>query len=144
MKECNIDDIVNIENECFSSPWTKDGIAEELDNPTSHFLVAIADNKAVGYIGVQEILGEAYITNIGVLQGYRRQGIGKSLLTEASDGAEKRDCEFITLEVRESNAPAIGLYEMLGFENVGMRKNFYRNPTENALLYTKNFRKETL
>ena len=138
----SIDGIAEIEKVCFSSPWTREGIAQELSNPYSHFLTAVTDTVIAGYIGVQEICGEAYITNVAVLPSYRGNGIAKALLNGAISGAKSRNCEFITLEVRESNAPAIALYESLGFETVGKRKNFYSNPTEDAILYTLFFGKE--
>ena len=84
-------------------------------------------------------MGEAYITNIAVFPEYRRQGVAQKLLQKAIDGAKSRDCVFITLEVRKSNSNAIALYEKLDFKNVGERKNFYTNPTENAIIMTKNF-----
>ena len=93
----------------------------------------------MGYIGVQEICGEAYITNIAVFVEYRNQGIGRNLLKKAVDGAKSRNCEFITLEVRESNESAISLYKSEGFEVAGVRKNFYTDPTENGIIYTKYF-----
>lgn len=135
MKKEHIDAIVNIEETCFSNPWTKEGIEEELANPQAHFMVALIPPVA-GYIGVQEICGEAYITNVAVIPEYRNKGIGKALVTAAVNGAGERKCEFITLEVRKSNAAAIKLYESLGFKVAGMRKNFYKNPQEDALLYT--------
>lgn len=138
----SIDGIAEIEKVCFSSPWTREGIAQELSNPSSHFLTAVTDTVIAGYIGVQEICGEAYITNVAVLPSYRRNGIAKALLNGVISGAKSRNCEFITLEVRGSNAPAISLYESLGFEIVGKRKNFYSNPTEDAILYTLFFGKE--
>lgn len=136
----HIDGIAQIEKECFTSPWTKEGIAEELENPCSFFICAVAD-KPVGYIGVQEICSEAYITNIAVPKEFRRLGIARALLKEACSGAEKRNCEFITLEVRESNSAAIALYESEGFKRAGIRKNFYSNPTENGIIYTKRYEK---
>lgn len=136
MRESDIHGIVSLENECFSSPWTYEGIEEELHNPDSHFLCANGE-KIMGYIGIQEICGEAYITNIAVSGEFRRNGIARKLLAEACKGAGERKCEFITLEVRESNLPAISLYESEGFEKVGIRKNFYSRPTENGIIYTK-------
>ena len=132
----HIPQLAALETECFSSPWTADGFAEELRNPQAHFLVAEQDSNAVGYIGVQEICGEAYITNIAVSAPCRRQGIASALLKAAADGAISRGCSFLTLEVRESNMQAIRLYERHGFQFVGIRKAFYRDPTEDARLYT--------
>lgn len=144
MNSDSIDGIVRLESECFSSPWTREGIEEELSNPSSHFLTALCGSEVSGYIGVQEICGEAYITNVAVLPEYRRAGIGRALVEAAAKGAKERNCSFITLEVRESNLPAISLYESLGFEPVGKRKNFYSNPAEDAILYTLFFGKEEL
>ncbi len=138
MGEKHIDAVAELEIECFSQPWSANALKEELDNENSHFLVAVSDGVA-GYIGVQEICGEAYITNVAVFKKYRKMGIGRLLLRAACDGAKGRGCEFITLEVRQSNEPAIALYESEGFEVAGVRKNFYSNPTENGIIYTKYF-----
>lgn len=138
MNESHISQITELEKECFSEPWSEKSLSEELKNKNSHFLVAESD-KVMGYIGVQEICGEAYITNVAVFKEFRKAGIGRALLRAASYGAEKRNCEFITLEVRESNIPAITLYESEGFERAGVRKNFYSSPTENGIIYTKYF-----
>lgn len=134
----HISPIASLEEECFSSPWSEDGIAEELENPVSHFLVAVSDG-VIGYIGVQEICGEAYITNIAVTQTARGCGVGRALLRAACDAAEKRECEFITLEVRESNRVARALYESENFTAAGIRKGFYSRPAENGIIYTKYF-----
>lgn len=136
----DIDAIAGLEKECFSVPWTREGIAEELNNPCSRFLCAHCGGVA-GYIGVQEICGEAYITNIAVSVKHRREGIGRALLKSACEGAQSRGCEFITLEVRKSNAPAIALYASEGFELEGERKNFYSSPVENGLIYTRYFKR---
>jgi len=138
LNKSHIDGIVKLEQTCFSSPWTREGIEEELSNPQAHFLAA-ESGEVLGYIGVQEIAGEAYITNIAVLPQYRRNGIAEALLNAAAGGAKERGCAFITLEVRVSNLPAIALYEKCGFEPAGRRKNFYANPAEDALIYTKFF-----
>ena len=138
MSLSHLDALVTIEKECFSNPWTREGLEEEIGNPLSHFLVAVTDSP-VGYIGVQEISSQAYVTNVAVLPAFRRQGIGKALVTAAISGAKSRECEFITLEVRQSNTVAISLYESLGFKTAGLRKGFYTNPAEDALIYTLSF-----
>lgn len=132
----HIPQIAELEKECFSEPWSENALAEELTNENAHFLVAVSD-KVMGYIGVQEICGEAYVTNVAVFGECRKSGIGRALLKAACDGAKSRKCDFITLEVRESNLPAILLYESEGFEKAGVRKNFYSSPTENGIIYTK-------
>lgn len=138
MNTVHIPQIAILEKECFSQPWSESALADELKNENSHFLVAVCD-EVMGYIGVQEICGEAYITNVAVFENCRNLGIGRALLRAACVGAKNRNCEFITLEVRESNLPAIALYESEGFEKAGIRKNFYSSPTENGVIYTKYF-----
>ena len=131
----DIADIVKIEKACFSSPWSGESLAEALANPCSHFLLAEADGETAGYLGLQIFSGEGYVTNIAVLPEFRRRGIAKALIAEAC----RADMEFITLEVRQSNLPAISLYEKAGFENMGIRPDFYSNPEENAVIMTKHF-----
>lgn len=128
-----VDDVYEIEKTCFANPWSKADIARQLELDTSYFLVAEIDGKAVGYMGLQIFSGEGYVTNVAVLPQYRKQGIAKALITEQM----KNHMDFITLEVRESNIPAVNLYTKMGFKNVGVRPNFYSNPTENAIIMTK-------
>lgn len=134
-----IPQIALLEKECFSQPWSEKSLAEELDNPDSHFICAVENGALLGYLGVQEICGEAYITNIAVFPQFRGRGVGRLLLQNACDGAKERNCEFITLEVRKSNEAAISLYVSEEFEQVGIRKNFYSDPTEDGIIYTKYF-----
>lgn len=132
LKNEYINAVYEIECACFKSPWSIDDLRAQLDKPTSHFIVAISDNRVVGYIGLQIFSGEGYVTNVAVLPEYRRQGIARALIHESL----KNDMEFLTLEVRVSNTPAIKLYESMGFIEVGRRPKFYREPVEDALLYT--------
>lgn len=134
----HIDGIANIENICFSNPWSKDDIAAQIDNKTSHFLVALIDDKVVGYMGLQIFSGEGYVTNVAVLPEYRGRGIAKALIEKQFEN----EMDFITLEVRESNTAAISLYIKMGFEKIGVRPNFYSNPNENAIIMTKHFEKQ--
>ncbi len=129
----DVADILKIEQACFSAPWTEQGIAESIENDNTHLYLALAGSKLAGYMGVQIFSGEGYVTNIATLPEFRRKGVAKALIERAL----KNEMDFLTLEVRESNAPAIALYESLGFERVGVRPHFYRNPDENALLMTK-------
>ena len=100
------------------------------------FLVAEQDGEVQGYVGCQTVLDEGYITNVAVSPDFRRQGIARALIAELTAKAGENKLAFVTLEVRESNAPAIALYTGAGFAPVGKRKNFYSNPTENAVLMT--------
>lgn len=144
MAEKHIVKIAELERECFSTPWSETALLEELSNPQAHFLCAVCNDTVAGYIGVQEIVGEAYITNIAVFSDFRRKGIADRLLLSAQMDATERECDFITLEVRKSNEAAISLYKKHGFAIAGERKKFYTAPSEDALIMTKNLRKEEL
>lgn len=137
MQEKHISAIAELEKISFSVPWSENGLREELRNENAHFLAAVCDGRLLGYIGVHEICGEAYITNVAVFPEYRRLGVGEALIDAATHGAESRGCEFITLEVRVSNNPAIELYKKEGYNVVGQRKNFYSNPDEDAYIMTR-------
>lgn len=128
-------EIEKIEKACFSTPWSLNSIEESLKNECSVFYLAELDSQVVGYMGLQIFSGEGYVTNIGVLPEYRKMGIATALI----EAQMQNEMDFITLEVRQSNVPAISLYNKLGFEDVGVRKNYYSNPTENAVLMTKYF-----
>lgn len=129
-----IDDIYNIECVCFSHPWSKADLEAQLSLDTSHFLVAVCGGKAVGYMGLQIFFGEGYVTNVAVLPDFRRQGIAEMLIEKQLEN----DMDFISLEVRKSNLPAISLYKKLGFETVGIRPHFYTSPDEDAVIMTRN------
>ena len=135
MKLQHLDGVVYIENICFAHPWSRTDLEQQLNLETSHFAVATVDEKVVGYMGLQIFSGEGYVTNVAVLPNFRRMGIAKKLIEHQM----QNEMSFITLEVRESNLPAINLYESCGFENVGIRPKFYTNPTENAIIMTKYF-----
>ncbi len=143
MAKEHIKSIAEIEEKCFSIPWSEKSLADELENENAHFLVAIFEGRVIGYIGIIEICGEADITNVAVLPEYRRCRIGEMLLNSAEEGAKQRNCESITLEVRVSNEAAISLYNKNGYKQAGIRKGFYEKPKEDALLMTKTFKEET-
>lgn len=134
--------IANIEQSCFSHPWSEQSIKESFQNNCNHFYVAEIEKKIAGYIGVSVMADEGYILNVAVLPDYRGQGLGEKLVNTVLNFAEENNLAFVTLEVRASNTPAINLYTKLGFEKVGERKNYYSNPTENALLLTKHYNSE--
>ncbi len=142
MEREHIPEIVKLEELCFSTPWTYENLEEELDNKTAYFFVALEGEKVIGYIGVNVIEDSCFINNIAVYPEYRRQGVGKALIKIASLTADAMGTDFISLEVRESNYPAIAMYKSLGFEEMGMRRDFYRRPRENALIMTKIFSKK--
>ena len=136
MTSSHIEEIAKLEKECFSSPWSEDGLKSELDNNFARFFVALCDGKIVGYIGSHNVLGEVYITNVAVFPEFRRNGVGKMLVEYILDRMKTEKAEFVTLEVRKSNLNAASLYEKCGFQKVGERKNFYEKPTEDAILMT--------
>ena len=136
MDDTHIAEIVKLENECFSVPWSENALREELTNQFARFFVALCDGEVAGYIGAHNILGEVYITNIAVFSKYRRMGIAENLIKNLIDVSASENADFITLEVRKSNIGAINLYTKMDFKTVGERKNFYENPREDALLMT--------
>lgn len=130
----HLDDVYKIECTCFSHPWSKADLENQLGLDTSYFVVALDGETVVGYMGLQIFCGEGYVTNVAVLPEYRRQGIAQKLILKELEN----EMNFITLEVRKSNAPAINLYQKMGFENVGIRPRFYTGPDEDAVIMTKN------
>ena len=140
MNADHLDEVAELERICFSVPWSRNMLAEELDNLLSAFLVALDDSdKVVGYAGVQVILDEGYITNVAVRPECRRQGIAAKLLQVFLDFAKANQLAFLTLEVRASNYDAIALYGSRGFRSVGRRKNYYEHPKEDAIIMTLEF-----
>lgn len=133
-EEKHLDGVEKIEKTCFAHPWSREDLQNQIGLDTSHFLVATVDGNVAGYMGLQIFGGEGYVTNVAVLPEYRKQGIAEALIKEQM----KNEMSFITLEVRESNLPAISLYTKCGFKNVGIRPNFYSAPTENAIIMTFN------
>ena len=131
-------DIEEIEKHCFSTPWTGEQITSSGDNTV--FFLAKKDGKAVGYSGMYTVLDEGYVTNIGVLPDYRRNGLGRRLTQSLIDYSVEKELSFISLEVRVSNFRAIELYKSLDFKEVGKRKAFYSNPKEDALIMTRYFK----
>ncbi len=140
MTESHIKNLADIEKECFSTPWSEQGLYDELSNPNARFFVALCGEQVAGYIGAHNIVGEVYITNVAVAPDYRRNGVATQLIERLVEISRAENAEFITLEVRESNTSAQALYEKHGFGVVGKRKAFYENPREDAFLMTINLR----
>ncbi len=137
MSHSHVEELALIEEECFSVPWTVNGLKEELSNSHARFYVAVCDGVVAGYIGAHNIVGEVYITNVAVKNSFRKKGIGKALVDHLVCEGISENADFVTLEVRKSNNNAIRLYEKTGFSVVGERKDFYSSPREDALLMTK-------
>jgi ribosomal-protein-alanine N-acetyltransferase len=137
MKEMDLEDVVKMENEAFSDPWSYDSFKSDLENEKSWPIVALHNDTIVGYSTLYIVAGELQIGNFAVATLFRRQGIGKKMMDEILKIALERGCDSIYLEVRESNEPAQALYHSFGFEAVGRRMGYYRNPRENAILMAK-------
>ena len=134
LKEEDIFAGYEIEKECFSSPWSQNGIKEELTNPLANFLVYKLDGRTVAYIGPHIVCDECSITNVAVLKDFRRKNIASTLIDALIEICKEKAVESIFLEVRKSNIAAQSLYLIKGFSPIGERKNFYTAPTEDALL----------
>ena len=144
MNADHLDEIAALERVCFSRPWSRNMLAEELENQCAAFLTALdaVTGKVVGYAGLLVAADEGYITNVAVDPACRRQGVANQLLQVFDSFARGNHLAFLTLEVRPSNAAAIALYEGFGFREVGRRRNYYDLPKEDALILTKYYTEE--
>ncbi len=134
MLQTDIKAVAELEKKCFSQPWSENSLKESLQNNSYDFLVAEEANKIIGYMGVTIILEEADVTNVAVDLDYRCQGVGTALIFHMLQLCRAKGVNAITLEVRSSNQAAIKLYEKMRFISVGVRKNFYEKPTEDAII----------
>ena len=134
MDESHVAAIAQIEKLCFSDPWSEKSIATELSSKLSCWLVAMEDDILVGYVGSQSVLGESDMMNVAVHPDFRRQGIAEALVQGLMVALKEKGNYSLALEVRASNEPAKRLYGKLGFQQVGCRKNYYRNPREDGLI----------
>lgn len=139
MAEEHISALAQLERECFSDPWSEKALTEELSNPNAVFRVALIDGEVAGYVGMLHVLDEGDICNVAVFDRFRRKGVASALIQHLVDYGVENQLSFITLEVRESNIGAQKFYETMGFETIGVRKNFYDNPKEHAILMNKTF-----
>ncbi len=143
MQSGHLEKLAELEKICFSSQaWSYKSLEDELTNPTAHFFVAEVDEDVAGYIGMYIVCENCYVTNVAVFPQYRRQGVARALIKMAMLTADAMETDFISLEVRPSNEAALSLYRSFGFEQNGLRKNYYKNPTEDALIMTKFFKRE--
>lgn len=140
----HLNDVAALELACFSRPWSRQMLAEELDNQCAAFLVALEPEteKVIGYAGLLVAADEGYITNVAVDPSRRRQGVAAQLLQVFDNFAHGNQLAFLTLEVRPSNTAAIALYQGFGFREVGRRRNYYDLPKEDALILTKYYTEE--
>ena len=137
MNASHVSQIAELEKLCFSDPWSERSVASELENKLSCWLVATEGEQVAGYIGSQTVCGETDMMNVAVHPSHRRKGIAEALILGLIEELKAMESHCLTLEVRASNTPAISLYEKLGFSEIGRRKNYYRNPKEDALILRK-------
>lgn len=137
LAEEHIDQVLAIEQEAYVEAWTRGMFHQEIRSIMSHFYVAFLDQTLVGYVGLWKVMEEGHITSVTVRQDYRGRGYGRALVQFVLDTAAGMGLEEATLEVRESNRTAIGLYESMGFTQTGRRKNYYAKTNEDAILMTR-------
>ena len=126
--------MAEIDRSTFSIPFSEEGYRREADDPKAVTLVAERDGVIIGYANLWNISGDVTLNNIAVKESERSNGAGTRLMEEIL--SRFADCEFLTLEVRRSNEGAIRFYRRFGFVQVGLRKNFYDKPVEDAVLMT--------
>ena len=133
----DIDAAAQLEQVCFSDPWTPAMLKESLENPLYCFFVDEEAGVVRAYAGMFSVLDEGNIANIAVFPEYRRKGIGEALLSALIQYGTERGLSVLFLEVREGNLPALSLYRKLGFTETGYRSNYYHDPEEGARILTK-------
>ena len=140
MTEEHIEQVLQVEEACFSIPWTREDFQREMkENKMAIYRIAVLDDKIVGYAGMWHVVTEGHITNVAVLEQYRRRGVAKALMEEIINIAQQKQMIGITLEVRISNIAAQKLYTKYGFRPEGFRKNYYQDTKEDAVIMCKYF-----
>ncbi|TVP87361.1 MAG: ribosomal-protein-alanine N-acetyltransferase [Alkalicoccus sp.] len=135
MDVIDIDGVMEVEAESFSTPWTREAFHQEIKkNQFAYYFIAESGGKIIGYCGLWVIVGDAHITNIAVHPEARRMGVGEGLMEAAVKMARMLGADTLSLEVRVSNEPAQTLYRKFGFENGGIRKRYYTDNNEDALV----------
>ena len=134
MTEDDVDGVAAVEAATFPTPWSRDAFASEMRNVAARYLVAEKDGRIIGYAGAWIILDESHITNIAVLKDERGQGIGRALTHGLMQYLSNLGAAYATLEVRKSNEVAQNLYKSLGFIKLGVRKRYYEDNGEDALI----------
>ena len=132
-----IEAVLEIETQNFSQPWTAGMFLSELENPNAAYFAAVEDEVLLGYGGLLNIAGEGHVTNIAVQKQHMGKGLGRHILSHLEQTAKEQGCFMITLEVRQSNAAALGLYKSFGFLQCGIRKDYYQHPIEDAVIMSK-------
>ena len=134
MTMADVDGVAAVEAATFPTPWSRDAFASEMKNVAARYLVAEKDGKVIGYAGAWIILDESHITNIAIAQAHRGHGYGRKLTETLMQYIANLGAAYATLEVRKSNLTAQNLYKSLGFLQLGVRKRYYEDNNEDALL----------
>lgn len=131
----DVDDVQEIEKDCFALPWTRASFEKEItENKCARYLVAERDGRVIAYAGMWLIIDEAHVTNVAVHRDYRGQGYGEMVMRALMRLASEMGMIWMTLEVRRSNDVAQALYRKVGFFDVGYRKRYYDDNKEDALI----------
>ncbi|MEM4407678.1 MAG: ribosomal protein S18-alanine N-acetyltransferase [Candidatus Caldarchaeum sp.] len=130
----HIEEVLEIERLSNPAPWSRASFETELQNPQAHYWVVVFKGKVVGFAGYWDVVDEAHITNIAVHPQHRRKGLGERLMSTLLIDAKSRGMRCATLEVRRNNQPAIALYEKFGFVVCAIRKNYYVQDQQDALV----------
>jgi len=130
----------DISRQCLGDDWRAESLQSAIKNPQYRFFSAKVADSLVGFCGFRFVLDEGDICTLAVKPDFHRGGIGKALLTAMIDCAHSLPLSFLSLEVRASNAPAIALYNKFGFVKQTIRKNFYQQPAEDAIILIKHLR----
>lgn len=133
----DIEKVAEIEKSIFSIPWSADSFADASADENNIYLVCSVNGEIAGYCGMWTVFGEGNITNVAVAEKFRGKGYGKALLEELEKRARQKEVNIFFLEVRESNVVAQKLYESMDYKNIGVRRNFYERPPENAIVMSK-------
>jgi len=133
MREEDIDQVLEVEHASFTTPWSREAFYNELfNNKFAVYIVLEEDNKIIGYCGTWVVIDEAHVTNVAIMPGYRGKKLGEALMSKLMSVSREMGAKTMTLEVRMTNYVAQSLYRKLGFQNGGIRKNYYSDNQEDA------------
>lgn len=135
MKEEDIDQVLEVEHASFTIPWNRDAFYNEINNNQFATYIVLEENqKIIGYCGAWIVIDEAHVTNVAVLPEHRGRKLGQAMMCKLIEIAKDRGAKSMTLEVRVTNYSALSLYRKFGFQNGGIRKNYYSDNQEDALV----------
>ena len=137
MTEKDLDEILLIESVSFSLPWSRESYQSELKNELATYLIAERQGEVAGYLGIWVVFEEAFLTNVAVAPSFRSRGLGKALMQEGERVARQGGAHYILLEDRPSNLRALTMYRSLGYEARGLRKGYYSDNNEDAIIMCK-------